>query len=215
MILGGRSRPAVDSWLPWSTARICIRFIPPPPPPPPPTPSPNPHPHPTPQPPHTHDRRVEHHLRQAGQVRRQRRQDCAVALRHRRPGHPVLCRPRHLLRGAGEARRPASQPARQQASRQLRRPWLPLLCCSSSSVRVSRCAGGSERAVMPCMLPMPFPAGPATPRVRQPGPHQAPASALSMLRHPRWPWAPMCPPARLDPQLNKNKKQPPPPTHPP
>ncbi len=49
--------------------------------------------------------RVEHHLRQAGQVRRERRPDRAVAVRHRRPGHPVLCGPGHLLRGEGEARR--------------------------------------------------------------------------------------------------------------
>ena len=46
-------------------------------------------------------RRVGHHLRQAGQVRGQRGAHCALPPRHRRPGHPVLCRPRHLLRRPG------------------------------------------------------------------------------------------------------------------
>ena len=42
--------------------------------------------------------RVEHHLRQAAALRGQRRKGRAVQARHRRPGHTVLCRPRHLLR---------------------------------------------------------------------------------------------------------------------
>lgn len=47
--------------------------------------------------------RVEHHLRQACKVRRIRGPDRAVQASHRGPGHPVLCRPRYLLRRKGES----------------------------------------------------------------------------------------------------------------